>query len=85
MIQPVLLLLIYADEVVGLEFLLHGLGAEDLSWVVGSQRISAQSLAEDLVAGPDAVGVERGREELALGLGGLAWRRVTACGRQLPS
>ena len=85
MIQPVLLLLIYADEVVGLKFLLHGLRPEDLSGVVGSQRISAQSLAEDLVAGPDAGGVECSREELALGLGGLACRRVASCGRQLPS
>lgn len=84
-IQTLLLLFKGGSELVRLKFLQQRPVGDELSRVVASQCRAAESLAEDLVAGADARGVERGREELALGLEGSALGRVWAGGGQLPS
>jgi len=84
-IQSVLLLFAGGGEVIRREFLQQGPVIDELSWVVASQCRAAESLAEDLVAGADARRVVCGREELALGLEGLALGRLGAGGFQVPS
>lgn len=53
-----------------LELPLEVAEGHDLAGVVRGKRGALEFLSQDLVAGPDALGVERGREELASSLAG---------------
>jgi hypothetical protein len=70
MLKTVHLVLVLDLQLQWLEFPLEVTEGHDLSWVVGGERGALESLPQDLVAGPDALGVECRREEFAPS---LAW------------
>lgn len=68
MLQAIIVDLIVHLKTKSTEFLLELADADVLAGVVGHERGALESLAEDLVAGPDSFGVESRREELATSL-----------------
>lgn len=66
MLQAVLLVLVPRLQIG--EHLLEILKRHDLARVVRLKRRTAQSLSQDLVAGPDSLGIEGRREDVALDL-----------------
>jgi hypothetical protein len=74
-LEAVDLVLILNFQLQRLELVLEVAERHDLAGVVRGQRGAPESLAQDLVAGPDALGVEGGREELALS---LRWSALSA-------
>jgi hypothetical protein len=70
MLETVKLLLVLNLQLERLKLLLEVAECHDLAGVVRGKRGALESLSQDLVARPDALGVKRGRKELA---SSLAW------------
>lgn len=68
MLEPVALWFIEGLQIQRRKLFLEITEGHDFSGVVGCHRGALELLSQNLVAGPDALGVECGREELASGL-----------------
>ena len=81
MLEPVDLFLVLNHQVERLKLLLKVAERDELAGVIGGESRALELLSQDLVAGPDALGVECGREELASSLGWSALRmqKYRAC------